>query len=100
MEELDEILTELYLTVKEKRKAILSQKYESAARLRDTEKQLEDKLCKKLFVADGIIPGYSMKIESLDKYFQEIWGVEYSKLFDEDTFKQFKREITLKRLGI
>jgi hypothetical protein len=100
MEEIEEIITNLFLTIKAKRSVILSQQYEKAAQLRDNEKVLEDKLFKRIFVEENTIPGYSRKSESLDKYFLENYGVEYSKLFEEETFKQVKREITLRKLGI
>ena len=100
MEEIEEIITNLFLTIKEKRSVILSQQYEKAAQLRDNEKALEDKLFKKIFVEENIIPGYSRKSESLNKFFLENYGVEYSKLFEEETFKQVKRDITLRKLGI
>jgi hypothetical protein len=100
MEEIEEIITNLFLTIKAKRSVILSQQYEKAAQLRDNEKVLEDKLFKRIFIDENIIPGYSRKSESLEKYFLENYNTEYSKLFEEETFKQVKREMTLRKLGI
>jgi len=100
MEEIEEIITNLFITKKAKTSAIHSQQFEKAAQLRDNEKVLEDKLFKRIFEDPNVIPGYSRKSESLEKYFLENYGVEYSKLFEEETFKQVKREMTLRKLGI
>lgn len=101
MEEIEEIITSLFTTIKEKRSVILSQQYEKAAQLRDNEKVLENKLYKKIFGDTNAIPGYTgTRSENLEKYFLEKYNLEYSKLYEEDTFKQFKREIILRKLGI
>lgn len=101
MEEINEIITNLFITVKAKRSVIQSQQYEKAAQLRDNEKVLEDKLYKKIFGDPNVLPGYTgTRLENLEKYFLEVYGVEYSKLFEEDTFKLVKRDITLRKLGI
>ena len=112
---MEEILNKMFEVAKEKRLAIHSQQYETAARLRDNEKTLENELFNKIFISTGIIPltaetrprnslpptaGYMRKYDSLEKYFLEFYGVEYSKLFEEDTFKLVKRDITLRKLGI
>ena len=101
MEEINEIITNLFITVKAKRSVIQSQQYEKAAQLRDNEKVLEDKLYKKIFGYTNVLPGYTgTRLENLEKYFLEVYEVEYSKLFEEDTFKLVKRDITLRKLGI
>ena len=102
---MEEILNKMFEVAKEKRTAIHSQQYETAARLTNKEKTLENELFDKIFIGTGIIPGYKKeynmrKYDSLEKYFLEIYGVEYSKLFEEDTFKLVKRDITLRKLGI
>lgn len=97
---MEEILNKMFEVAKEKRLAIHSQQYETAARLRDNEKTLENELFKNIFIDKNIIPGYSRRYDSLEKYFLEVYGVEYSKLFEEDTFKLVKRDITLRKLGI
>ena len=101
MEEIDEIISNLFITVKAKRSVIRSQQYEKAAQLRDNEKVLEDKLYKKIFGDPNVLPGYTgTRTENLEKYFLENYNTEYSKLFEEETFKQVKREMTLRKLGI
>ena len=101
MEEIDEIITNLFITVKAKKSVIHSQQYEKAAQLRDNEKVLEDKLYKKIFGDPNVLPGYTgTRTENLEKYFLENYNTEYSKLFEEETFKQVKREMTLRKLGI
>lgn len=97
---MEEILNKMFEVAKEKRLAIHSQQYETAARLRDNEKTLENELFKNIFIDKNIIPGHSRRYDSLEKYFLEVYGVEYSKLFEEDTFKLVKRDITLRKLGI
>ena len=55
------------------------------------------------FSIEGLVPRQKIRIRNynnVDKYFLENYGVEYSKLFEEETFKQVKREITLRKLGI
>jgi hypothetical protein len=101
MEEIEEIITNLFLTIKAKRSVILSQQYEKAAQLRDNEKVLEDKLYKEIFGDSNVLPGYTgTRTENLDKYFLENYNVHYSELFNEDTFKLVKRDIILRKLGI
>jgi hypothetical protein len=101
MEEIESIINDLFITIKAKKSVIHSQQYEKAAQLRDNEKLLEDKLYKKIFGDSNVIPGYTgTRLENLEKYFLEKYDVEYSKLFQEDTFKQLKRQITLRKLGI
>ena len=98
---MEEILNNLFTTIKAKRIVIDSQQYEKAARLRDNEKVLLDKLYKKIFGDPNVLPGYSgTRSENLERYFLENFDIEYSKLFDEDTFTQVKREIILRKLGI
>ena len=101
MEEIEEIITNLFITIKAKRSVILSQQYEKAAQLRDNERVLEDKLYKKIFGDPNILPGYTgTPSENLDKYFLENYNVKYSELFNEDIFTQVKREMILRKLGI
>jgi hypothetical protein len=101
MEEIEEIITNLFITVKAKRSVILSQQYEKAAQLRDNERVLEDKLYKKIFGDPNVLPGYTgTPSENLDKYFLENYNVKYSELFNEDIFTQVKREMILRKLGI
>jgi hypothetical protein len=98
---MEEILNNLFTTIKAKRIVIDSQQYEKAARLRDNEKVLLDKLYKKIFGDPNVLPGYTgTRTENLEKYFLENYNTEYSKLFEEETFKQVKREMTLRKLGI
>ena len=66
---MEEILNKMFEVAKEKRLAIHSQQYETAARLRDNEKTLENELYNKIFIGTGIIPGYMRKYDSLEKYF-------------------------------
>lgn len=101
MEEIEEIINNLFITVKAKRSVIFSQQYEKAAQLRDNEKVLEDKLYKKIFGNSNVLPGYTgTRLENLEKYFLEKYDVEYSQIFNEDIFKKVKRQITLRKLGI
>ena len=101
MEEIEEIITNLFITIKAKKSVIHSQQYEKAAQLRDNEKVLEDKLYKKIFGDSNVLPGYTgTRLENLEKYFLEKYDVEYSQIFNEDTFKKVKRQITLRKLGI
>jgi hypothetical protein len=101
MEEIEEIITNLFITIKAKRSVILSQQYEKAAQLRDNERVLEDKLYKKIFGDPNVLPGYTgTPSENLDKYFLENYNVKYSELFNEDIFTQVKREMILRKLGI
>ena len=101
MEEIEEIITNLFITIKAKRSVILSQQYEKAAQLRDNERVLEDKLYKKIFGDPSVLPGYTgTPSENLDKYFLENYNVKYSELFNEDIFTQVKREMILRKLGI
>jgi len=97
---MEEILNKMFEVTKEKRIAIHSQQYETAARLRDSQKDLENELFKNIFIDKNIIPGYSRKYDSLEKYFLENYNVQYSELFNEDTFIQVKREMILRKLGI
>jgi len=97
---MEEILNKMFEVAKEKRIAIHSQQYETAARLRDNQKDLENELFKNIFIDKNIIPGYSRKYDSLEKYFLENYNVQYSELFNEDTFTQVKREMILRKLGI
>ena len=112
---MEEILNKMFDVTKQKRTAIYSQQFGTAAQLRDNLKTLENELYNKIFIGPGIIPlaaettprnslsptaGYMRKYDSLEKYFLEVYGVEYSKLFEEDTFKLVKRDITLRKLGI
>lgn len=97
---MEEILNKMFEVVKEKRIAIFSQQYETAARLRDNEKTLENELFKNIFIDKNIIPGYSRRYDSLEKYFLENYNVQYSELFNKDTFTQVKREMILRKLGI
>lgn len=97
---MEEILNKMFEVAKEKRLAIHSQQYETAARLRDNEKTLENELFKNIFIDKNIIPGYSRRYDSLEKYFLENYNVQYSELFNEDTFTQVKREMILRKLGI
>lgn len=97
---MEEILNKMFEVAKEKRIAIHSQQYEIAARLRDSQKDLENELFKNIFIDKNIIPGYSRKYDSLEKYFLENYNVQYSELFNEDTFTQVKREMILRKLGI
>jgi len=97
---MEEILNKMFEVAKEKRISIHSQQYETAARLRDNQKDLENELFKNIFIDKNIIPGYSRKYDSLEKYFLENYNVQYSELFNEDTFTQVKREMILRKLGI
>ncbi len=58
MEEIENIIIELFQIKRDKRYVILSQQYEKAAQLRDSEKMLEDKLYEKIFGLSNALPGY------------------------------------------
>jgi hypothetical protein len=102
---LEEIIEEIAIVVKEKRIAIHSQQYETAARLRDEERSLETKLYDKIFNSDREYDtnGFPIKDtdhswKDLEDFFKEKFDVEYP-LKESDSISVI-RQIKLKKLGI
>jgi hypothetical protein len=104
---LEQIIEEMAIVVKEKRIAIHSQQYEKAARLRDEEKVLERKLYNKVFNSDceydtnGFTisdSSYLSTEKDLVSFFKEKFDVEFP--FSESDSISVIRQIKLKKLGI
>lgn len=102
---LEKIIEEIAIVVKEKRIAIHSQQYDTAARLRDEEKVLEKKLYDKVFNSyydydTNVFPikdtEYSWK--DLEDFFKEKFDVGYP--FSESDSISVIRQIKLKKIGI
>jgi hypothetical protein len=106
---LEKIIEEMTILVKEKRIAIHSQQYGKAARLRDEEKVLETKLYNKVFGKDTYEPVIENPFVSYDHYRKSTWkDLEYffKEKFDvgyplsESDSISVIRQIKLKKLGI
>jgi len=105
---LEKLIEEIATVVKEKRIAIHSQQYETAARLRDEERVLETKLYNKVFGKDSYeydtngFPisdsSYLSTEKDLVSFFKENFDVEYP-LGESDSISVI-RQIKLKKLGI
>jgi hypothetical protein len=98
---LEKIIEEMTILVKEKRIAILSQQYEKAARLRDEERVLETKLYNKAFGKDTyeyLTDHRKSTWKDLEDFFKEKFDVEYP-LSESDSISVI-RQIKLKKLGI
>lgn len=102
---LEQIIEEMAIVVKEKRIAIHSQQYETAARLRDEEKVLERKLYNKVFNSDCEYDtnGFPIKDtdhswKDLEDFFKEKFDVEYP--LSESDSTSVIRQIKLKKLGV
>jgi len=102
---LEQIIEEIAIVVKEKRIAIHSQQYETAARLRDEEKVLERKLYNKVFNSDCEYDtnGFPIKDtdhswKDLEDFFKEKFNVEYP--LSEPDSTSVIRQIKLKKLGV
>ena len=107
---LEQIIEELLTIIKDKKTAIYSQQYETAARLRDEERLMEKNLYNKIFGRSGDYEydtnGFlkydcdfiQQKIKDLPIYFKENFDVTYP-LNPSDGISVL-RQIKLKKLGI
>ena len=102
---LEKIVEEIGTVVKEKRIAIHSQQYETAARLRDEERELETKLYDKVFNSylEYDTNGFPIKDtehswKDLEEFFKEKFDVVYP-LSESDSISVV-RQIKLKKIGI
>ena len=80
----------------EKEEAILSEDYESAARLRDDEKRLSDELSSKRDTRSGMTEGLEVTEDDIADIVGAWTGIPVTKLAEEDSARLLKLEVTLK----
>ena len=80
----------------EKEEAILSEDYESAARLRDDEKRLSDELSSKRDTRSGMTEGLEVTEDDIAEIVGAWTGIPVTKLAEEDSARLLKLEVTLK----
>ncbi|MBR5447162.1 MAG: ATP-dependent Clp protease ATP-binding subunit [Clostridia bacterium] len=80
----------------EKEEAILSEDYESAARLRDDEKRLSDELSSKRDTRSGMTEGLEVTEDDIAEIVGAWTGIPVTKLAEEDSARLLKLEETLK----
>ena len=93
--EIEVILFEIIKTRLEKSECIGRQEYEKSAQLRDTEKQLLDKLFKHVYGDDD-----KHIYNSCDDYVNEWCVKKYGFSYKDVSFTQFKRQMLLNKLDI
>lgn len=91
---LEQIIEELLTIIKDKKTAIYSQQYETAARLRDEERLMEKNLYNKIFGSNRV----NRQFKDLPTYFKENFEVIYP-LNTSDGISVL-RQIKLRNLGI
>lgn len=97
--DIDKLILELIETKFQKSLFLREQKYEAAARLKDTEKQLEDKICKQ--ISDDKNPSIRDRQEIIDNYFREKYDFDYPNyLPNPEDAKALIRELKFKIMGI
>ncbi len=98
MNEIDNLLCDLFEIRNSKHSVIKKQKYEKAAELRDSERQLEVKIYKILYSEE--LYDWEKLSEGISKYCFDTYGFIYDNKDYDSNFRETIREIKLKQLGI